>query len=79
MTEPQIEVDRTAEAEAVRDDLAAALMDAGVTLPSLGLDAPSYVQYTAAPLIDLGRCNIDTARKIAAALRDDLGRPEAER
>jgi hypothetical protein len=61
----------------VCDDLAAALTDAGVTLPSLGLDAPSHVEHTAAPLIDLARRNIDTARKIAAALRGGLGQREA--
>ncbi|MCP9945782.1 hypothetical protein LUX12_14830 [Streptomyces somaliensis] len=56
-------------AEAVRDELAAALAGAGVVLPSLGLDAPTLAGYHAVPLIDLGRCNLDTARGLAAALR----------
>jgi hypothetical protein len=69
MTNPKKVVDRTAEAEAAHEELAAALKEVGITLPSLGLDAPVYPGYVMPPLIDLGRCNVDTARKLAAALR----------
>jgi hypothetical protein len=61
--------DSIKDAEAARDDLAAALAGAGITLPSLELDAPTCFGYTVTPLISLGRCNIATARKLAAALR----------
>ncbi|MDQ8704597.1 hypothetical protein RCO28_19180 [Streptomyces sp. LHD-70] len=55
--------------EAARDELAAALAKAGITLPSLGLDPLSYGGELAAPLVELGRCNAPTARSLAAALR----------
>lgn len=49
------------EAEAARDELKAALGRAGITLPSLYVDP-------IAPLIELGRCNVATARQLAAAV-----------
>ncbi|MDI3422071.1 hypothetical protein QIT00_26560 [Streptomyces sp. B-S-A12] len=58
-----------ADAEAARDELAEALTQAGVTLPSLGLDPLSYGSEPSSPLVELGRCNIPTARALAAALR----------
>jgi hypothetical protein len=61
--------DRIAEAEAARDELDAALRGSGIILPSLGLDSPSYFGHTIPPLIDLGRCSVGTARRLAAALR----------
>jgi hypothetical protein len=56
-------------AERARDELRDALGAAGVQLPSLGLDAASCAGVRPAPLIDLGRCNVETARALAAALR----------
>lgn len=56
-------------AERTRDELRDALSAAGVQLPSLGLDAASCAGARPAPLIDLGRCNVETARALAAALR----------
>lgn len=44
------------------DRLREALEANDITLPSLGRDPQ-------VPLISLGRCNADTARKLAAALR----------
>ncbi|MFE4048201.1 hypothetical protein [Streptomyces sp. YIM B13518] len=41
----------------------------GVTLPSLAPDVPMGVACHTEPLIDLGRCNLPTARKLAAVLR----------
>ncbi|WP_306522692.1 hypothetical protein [Streptomyces sp. ISL-12] len=39
-------------------------------LPSLGLDAVSLAGEYLPPLVDLGRCNPSTARKMAAVLRE---------
>ncbi|MBT2415423.1 hypothetical protein J7I94_33645 [Streptomyces sp. ISL-12] len=50
--------------------MARALADAGVLLPSLGLDAVSLAGEYLPPLVDLGRCNPSTARKMAAVLRE---------
>ncbi|MGX9889992.1 hypothetical protein [Streptomyces sp. NPDC002276] len=54
-------------AEELRDALAAH----GITLPSLRADLPSFA---AAPgsggLVSLGNCNLDTARRLAAVLRE---------
>lgn len=68
--------ERTRRAAAVRDadearnELSLALDDAGVLLPSLGLDTVSPASSRLPPLVDLGRCNPDTARKPAEALRE---------
>jgi len=69
MASRQTEVDPVTEAEAVRDELAEALKGVDITLPSLGLDAPAHHGYTPVPLIDLGRSNIETARRLTAAVR----------
>ncbi|MFD4556446.1 hypothetical protein ACFWP5_19400 [Streptomyces sp. NPDC058469] len=50
-------------------ELQAALKAHGITLPSLGVDLPSVVQTYGAPLVELGNCNLDTARALTAALR----------
>ncbi|MDT0343281.1 hypothetical protein [Streptomyces litchfieldiae] len=53
-------------------ELREALAARGITLPSLGLDAvtaPDVCTYT---LVELGRCNVETARRLAAALREGL-------
>jgi hypothetical protein len=55
-------------------ELQAALKAHGITLPSLGLDLPSVVQTYGAPLVELGNCNLDTARALTAALRKAAGR-----
>ncbi|MEU0299293.1 hypothetical protein ABZ252_07445 [Streptomyces sp. NPDC006175] len=60
---------RIEEAEAAREDLREALDAAGVKLPSLRLDVPSLVSPMSQPLIDLGRCNLATTRRLTAALR----------
>ncbi|MEU6479558.1 hypothetical protein ABZ858_22200 [Streptomyces sp. NPDC047017] len=58
------------EAEARLEALRAALAAHGITLPSLALELPSLTGAYAAPLIALGNCNLDTARALAAALRE---------
>ncbi|MEU9762463.1 hypothetical protein [Streptomyces sp. NPDC047985] len=57
------------DAERARDELGDALKAAGVKLPSLSLDVVSCAGSAPRVLIDLGRCNVATARALAAALR----------
>ncbi|MET9549593.1 MULTISPECIES: hypothetical protein [Streptomyces] len=52
--------------EAVRQ-LKAGLARAGVTLPSLRVD-PLSVANESLPLVELGRCNMDTALRLACVL-----------
>ena len=55
-------------------ELRAALAGVGVTLPSLGVDLVGVTgQGGDAPLITLGRCTADTARALAAVLREARG------
>ncbi|MFB7636830.1 hypothetical protein ACFC0M_38610 [Streptomyces sp. NPDC056149] len=56
------------EVESVLTELREALARAGIILPSLGLDPVSYAHRTMPPLVELGRCNTDTARRLAKAL-----------
>lgn len=53
--------------EAVRQ-LRAGLAGAGVTLPSLRMDPLTAAAEGALPLVDLGRCNLDTALRLAVVL-----------
>ncbi|MFF2813576.1 hypothetical protein ACFVT2_41720 [Streptomyces sp. NPDC058000] len=57
-----------AEVESVITELRDALARAGIILPSLGLDLVSYAHRTMPPLVELGRCNMDTARRLAKVL-----------
>ncbi|MFD8550080.1 hypothetical protein ACFV08_00410 [Streptomyces fradiae] len=61
--------DRVQEAERACDELGAALKAVGVCLPSLGLDPVSCAGSAPLGLIELGRCNVETARALAAVLR----------
>ncbi|MGD3106681.1 MULTISPECIES: hypothetical protein [unclassified Streptomyces] len=67
--------ERAADAEAALDELADALKRNGIVLPSLGLDLVTYSGQQALPLVELGRCNPQTARKLAAAMREGGARP----
>ncbi|MFB7919076.1 hypothetical protein [Streptomyces sp. NPDC056061] len=40
----------------------------GITLPSLRTDPVSCAGSDPAPLVDLGRCNLDTALRLSAVL-----------
>lgn len=62
-------------AECARDELRDALTAAGVKLPSLGLDIASCAGSVPVPLVDLGRCNVETARALAAAVRSGQEAP----
>ncbi|MGW0335852.1 hypothetical protein ACWD0J_28990 [Streptomyces sp. NPDC003011] len=57
------------EAEDTVKELRAALLIAGITLPSLGLDPVSLAREVPCPLVELGRCSVETVRRLAAALR----------
>ncbi|MFH8490757.1 hypothetical protein [Streptomyces longisporoflavus] len=53
--------------DAVRQ-LRAVLVRAGVTLPSLRMDPLTAAAEGALPLVDLGRCNLDTALRLTVVL-----------
>jgi hypothetical protein len=57
------------EAEETVKELRAALLAAGITLPSIGLDPASLAREVPCPLIELGRCSVETARRLAEVLR----------
>lgn len=54
------------EAETVCEEIRAALGAVGIVLPSLWVESAAYV--TGEPLIELGRCNLSTARMLADVL-----------
>ncbi|AKN69760.1 MULTISPECIES: hypothetical protein [Streptomyces] len=56
------------DAEEALKELRSALEKAGVILPSLGLDPVSLARDVPCPLVELGRCSVETARRLAAAL-----------
>ncbi|MFF9782178.1 hypothetical protein [Streptomyces nigrescens] len=60
---------RIREAEQARDELRAALKGVDITLPSLALDGVSLVGDFPRPLVDLGRCTPELARRLAEAVR----------
>ncbi|MFI8822607.1 hypothetical protein [Streptomyces sp. NPDC053431] len=62
------------EAREVVRELRDALGRAGITLPSLGLDAVTLAADPPRPLIELGRCTAATARLLVAALTNEGGR-----
>ncbi|WP_326661219.1 hypothetical protein [Streptomyces sp. NBC_00385] len=56
------------------DALRAALTAHGITLPSLGVDPLTFAaRTTRPPLIALGNCNVETARRLAEVLRPAAG------
>lgn len=61
-------MDAVAAAEKTVQELRTALAGVGITLPSLGLDPLMVVRDVPAPLVELGRCTPETARRLAAAL-----------
>lgn len=50
----------------------------GITLPSLRVDPVSCAGSDPAPLVELGRCNLDTALRLSAVL-EARGRSGRER
>ncbi|MER5182163.1 hypothetical protein ABT009_28045 [Streptomyces sp. NPDC002896] len=57
------------EAEETVTELRMALARAGIALPSLRIDPVTVARDAPCPLIELGRCSVDTAARLAAALR----------
>ncbi|MFD9209638.1 hypothetical protein ACFVZM_25620 [Streptomyces sioyaensis] len=62
--------ERMRQAEGVATELHTALQAVGITLPSVGVDPVSCASGHMAPLVELGRCNLDTARRLACVLAD---------
>ncbi|MFE7778654.1 hypothetical protein ACFU5O_33180 [Streptomyces sp. NPDC057445] len=63
--------ERLRAAEEVVAQLRTELDSTGVTLPSLRVDPVSLMSESATyPLVDLGRCNLDTALRLAAVLHE---------
>lgn len=50
--------------------LRAGLAGVGLKLPSLRIDPASCARDEPAPLVDLGRCTIDTALRLSAELEE---------
>lgn len=71
---PRHSVECVEEAEEAVNTLRTALGRFGITLPSLRLELASYAREVPCPLVELGRCNIDTVRKLAAVLPKEGGR-----
>ncbi|MCX5557569.1 hypothetical protein [Streptomyces sp. NBC_00038] len=57
------------EAEETVKELRAALANAGITLPSLGIDPASLAREAPCPRVELGGCSVELAARLAAALR----------
>ncbi|MFJ9853779.1 hypothetical protein [Streptomyces sp. NPDC101150] len=62
--------EREERAAAVMAELESALKAVGITLPSLGLDPVALPSVYMGPLIELGRCNLDTAGRLADVLTE---------
>ncbi|WP_406000048.1 hypothetical protein [Streptomyces sp. NBC_00829] len=60
--------ERLRAAEEVVAQLRGELDEVGVSLPSLGVDVVSLASESTYPLLELGRCNLDTALRLAAVL-----------
>ncbi|MFF1420782.1 hypothetical protein [Streptomyces sp. NPDC058280] len=63
-------VENVRAAEETVANLRAGLGVVGVVLPSLRIDPVSSAGNEPTPLIDLGRCNLDTARRLIAVLQE---------
>ncbi|CAM5302994.1 hypothetical protein SALBM135S_04706 [Streptomyces alboniger] len=57
------------QAEETLRELRAALAGAGITLPSLRIDAATIAREAPCPRIEFGGCSVDAAARLAAALR----------
>ncbi len=65
-------------AQATTEELRHALAGHGIRLPSLGVDVVTFAGGWADPLVSLGNCPLDEARKLAAVLRRLGAEREAE-
>ncbi|QHC25975.1 hypothetical protein [Streptomyces sp. GS7] len=62
--------EREQAAEQATAELDSALRAVGVALPSLCVDQVSAASTFMAPLVELGRCNVETARRLAEVLAE---------
>ncbi|WP_406860818.1 hypothetical protein ABZO31_10300 [Streptomyces sp. HUAS MG47] len=62
------------EAKEVIEELRTALERNGIVLPSLGPDALFLAAAYSGSLVELGRCTVETARRLAAVLPEEGGR-----
>ncbi|MEU9011155.1 hypothetical protein AB0D12_15490 [Streptomyces sp. NPDC048479] len=62
--------ERLRAAEEVVAQLRGELGEVGVSLPSLRVDVVSLASDAPYPLVELGRCNLDTALRLAAVLHE---------
>ncbi|ARF56783.1 hypothetical protein [Streptomyces gilvosporeus] len=56
-------------ARAACDELAAVLKQLGIVLPSLDVDPVWLSQERPRVLVELGRCNLETAHRLTAVLK----------
>ncbi|MFD9070305.1 hypothetical protein [Streptomyces lasiicapitis] len=63
------------EAEETVEELRAALARAGISLPSLRVDPATVVREAPCPLVELGRCSVETAARLAATLGRGAANP----
>ncbi|MEU7278931.1 hypothetical protein AB0A69_09170 [Streptomyces sp. NPDC045431] len=63
-------MERLRAAEEVVDQLRSELKELGLVLPSLGVDPVTASSEAPYPLVDLGRCNLDTAMRLVAVLHE---------
>ncbi|MFF5402457.1 MULTISPECIES: hypothetical protein [Streptomyces] len=61
------------EAEDAVQELRGALASAGIVLPSLGLDPVMLARESPCPLVELGRCSVDVARRLAVVVAGVAG------
>ncbi|MFE2229796.1 hypothetical protein [Streptomyces kronopolitis] len=68
-TQRRAAVDARNEAEAACGELADVLGRTGIVLPSLAVDPVTFGCEPPRVLVELGRCNVETARKLIAVLQ----------
>ncbi|MEU6757087.1 hypothetical protein [Streptomyces sp. NPDC046685] len=65
--------ERMQAAEEAVQQLRESLAGVGVLFPSLDVERVSAAGSYGLPLVDLGRCNLDTALRLAAVLHERAG------
>ncbi|MCX4959792.1 hypothetical protein [Streptomyces virginiae] len=65
--------ERLQAAEEAVQQLRESLAGVGVLFPSLDVERVSAAGTYGLPLVDLGRCNLDTALRLAAVLHERAG------
>lgn len=76
-SDPQTARDKRNEAVAVCKELNQALKSRGVVLPSLWVEPVGDALFDLRPLIDLGHCNLNTARALLAVVQNAREHTEA--